>query len=95
MVWRVVNNMEQFNLIQGDCLKLMKDIPKDSIDLILCDLPYGVTQNSKDCALPFEPLWKEYKRIIKENGAILLFAQGIFYVDLVNSNRKMFRYDLV
>lgn len=87
--------MEQFNLIQGDCLKLMKDIPKDSIDLILCDLPYGVTQNSKDCALPFEPLWKEYKRIIKENGAILLFAQGIFYVDLVNSNRKMFRYDLV
>lgn len=95
MVWRVVNNMEQFNLIQGDCLKLMKDIPKGSIDLILCDLPYGVTQNSKDCALPFEPLWKEYKRIIKENGAILLFAQGIFYVDLVNSNRKMFRYDLV
>lgn len=87
--------MEQFNLIQGDCLKLTKDIPKDSIDLILCDLPYGVTQNSKDCALPFEPLWKEYKRIIKENGAILLFAQGIFYVDLVNSNRKMFRYDLV
>lgn len=83
------------DLRQGDCLELMKDIPDKSIDMILCDLPYGVTQNKKDIALPFDKLWKQYKRIIKDNGAILLFAQGTFYIDLVNSNRKLFRYDLV
>ena len=79
----------------GDCLELMKDIPDKSIDLILCDLPYGKTKNKEDKPLPFLELWRQYKRIIKDNGAILLFAQGTFYIDLVNSNRKMFRYDLV
>ena len=79
----------------GDCLELMKDIPDGSIDLILCDLPYGVTQNKQDITLPFDKLWEHYERIIKDNGAILLFGQGTFYVDLVNSNRKLFRYDLV
>ena len=79
----------------GDCLELMKDIPDKSIDMILCDLPYGKTQNKKDKPLPFDKLWAEYKRIIKDNGCIALFGQGTFYVDLVNSNRKMFRYDLV
>ena len=83
------------NLMQGDCLELMKDISNGSIDLILCDLPYGKTQNEKDVCIPFEPLWKQYTRIIKDNGAIILFAQGLFYIDLVNSNRKIFRYDLV
>ena len=63
--------------------------------MICCDLPYGTTQNTKDIVIPFEPLWKQYNRIIKPNGATVLFAQGLFYVDLVNSNRKMFRYDLV
>ena len=82
-------------LLQGDCLELMKDIPDKSIDLILCDLPYGKTKNKEDKPLPFTELWGQYKRIIKDNGAILLFAQGTFYIDLVNSNRKMFRYDLV
>ena len=82
-------------LLQGDCLELMKDIPDKSIDMILCDLPYGVTQNKKDIIIPFDKLWKQYERIIKDNGAILLFGQGTFYVDLVNSNRKLFRYDLV
>jgi site-specific DNA-methyltransferase (adenine-specific) len=82
-------------LYQGDCLEVMKQIPDKSIDMILCDLPYEVTQNKSDIKIPFEPLWKEYERIIKDNGAIVLFAQGIFYVDLVNSNRKLFRYDLV
>ena len=82
-------------LLQGDCLELMKDIPDKSIDMILCDLPYGVTQNKKDIIIPFDKLWKHYERIIKDNGAILLFGQGTFYVDLVNSNRKLFRYDLV
>ena len=82
-------------LLQGDCLKLMKSIPDKSVDMILCDLPYGVTQNKKDVAISFTELWEQYERIIKDNGAILLFAQGKFYVDLVNSNRKLFRYDLV
>lgn len=76
-----------------DCLEGMKTIPDKSIDMILCDLPYGETDNFEDKPLPFEPLWEQYKRIIKHNGAIVLFAQGLFYVDLVNSNRKMFRYD--
>ena len=73
----------------------MKTIADKSVDMICCDLPYGTTQNKDDIVIPFEPLWKEYERIIKENGCIALFAQGLFYVDLVNSNRKLFRYDLV
>ena len=80
---------------QGDCLELMKDIPDKSIDMILCDLPYGTTQNPWDSVIPYDKLWEQYNRIIKDNGAIALFAQGLFYVDLVNSNRDMFRYDLV
>lgn len=87
--------MRKLKLIHGDCLDKMKDIPDKSIDMILCDLPYGVTQNDKDIQLPFIELWDNYNRIIKDNGAILLFGQGIFYIDLVNSNRKMFRYDLI
>lgn len=83
------------NIKQGDCLELMKEIPDKSIDLILCDLPYGKTQNKSDIIIPFDKLWNSYERIIKDNGAIVLFAQGVFYVDLVNSNRKLFRYDLV
>lgn len=80
---------------QGDCIDLMKNIPDKSIDMILCDLPYGVTQNKKDIVIPFDELWNAYERIIKDNGVICLFAQGRFYIDLVNSNRSMFRYDLV
>ena len=87
--------MPDFSLYHGDCLSLMKNIPDNGIDLVVCDLPYGVTQNKHDKRIPFEPLWEQYKRIVKDNGAIVLFAQGLFYVDLVNSNRKMFRYDLV
>ena len=82
-------------LYQGDCLELMKDIPDRSIDMILCDLPYGKTKNKKDVCLPFDLLWSAYKRIIKDNGCIALFGQGTFFADLVNSNRKMYRYDLV
>lgn len=84
-----------YTLWHGDCLDLMKKIPDNSVDLILCDLPYGVTQNAKDICIPFGPLWEQYARITKENAAILLFGQGNFYVDLVNSNRKDFRYDLI
>lgn len=80
-------------LLFGDCLIEMKKVPSASVSLIWTDLPYGVTRNSKDKRIPFEPLWKEYLRILKPNGAVLLSGQGLFYVDLVNSNRKMFRYD--
>lgn len=83
------------DLRKGDCLELMKDVPDKSIDMILCDLPYGLTNNKKDIQLPFDKLWEQYERIIKDNGVICLFAQGTFYVDLVSSNRKLFRYDLV
>ena len=85
----------EYKLWQGDCLELMKDIPDKSVDMILCDLPYGKTKNVNDKPLPFNILWKHYKRIIKDNGAIVLFGQGTFYTDLINSNLKMFRYDLV
>ena len=82
-------------LYNADCFDVFSEIQDASIDAIICDLPYGVTQNEKDVMLPFDRLWEQYNRVIKENGAILLFAQGLFYVDLVNSNRKMFKYDLV
>lgn len=87
--------MSKVDLRLGDCLELMKDIPDKSVDMILCDLPYGVTANKLDIVIPFDRLWEQYNRIIKDNGAIALFGQGIFYIDLVNSNRKMFKYDLV
>lgn len=84
-----------YKLYNADCLEVMPWLKDKSIDMILCDLPYGVTQNKSDIVIPLEQLWTEYKRIIKDNGVIALFAQGIFYVDLIQSNRKMFRYDLV
>lgn len=82
-------------LHKGDCLEIMPSIPDKSVDMILCDLPYGVTRNRTDKRLPFAPLWKQYKRIIKDNGCIALFAQGKFYIALAMSNYKMLRYDLV
>lgn len=83
------------NLIHGDCLVEMKNIPDASVDMILCDLPYGVTKNTWDIIIPFDALWKEYKRIIKENGAILLFGSQPFTSLIVTSNLEMFRYSLV
>lgn len=83
------------NLYCGDCIEVMQSWPEKSIDMVLCDLPYGVTANKDDVSIPFDMLWEQYERITKENAAIVLFAQGLFYVDLVQSNRKMFRYDLV
>ena len=87
--------MPTVTLKQGDCLELMKDIPSASVDLILCDLPYEVTQNPKDKQIPLEPLWTQYKRIIKEKGTIALTSQFPFTLDLINSNREMFKYDLI
>lgn len=87
--------LDKDKIYQGDCLEIMQDIDNSSVDMILCDLPYGVTNNKKDIVIPFIKIWKQYERIIKDNGVIALFAQGLFYVDLVSSNRKLFRYDLV
>lgn len=82
-------------LYQGDCLELMSDIPDGSIDMILCDLPYGTTQNKWDNKLPFDALWAQYERIIKTNGAIVLFSQMPFAAELVSSNPKLFRYEWI
>ena len=90
-----MENIEKCELLQGDCLELMKNIPDKAINMILCDLPYGQTKCEWDNPLPFEPLWEQYKRIIKPNGAIVLFCNGLFTVDLINSNRKMFKYKLI
>lgn len=79
----------------GDCLDLMKDIPDKSIDMILCDLPYGTTECKWDTIIPFEPLWEQYKRIIKDNGAIVLTASQPFTTDLINSARDIFKYELI
>lgn len=79
----------------GDCLDIMKQIGDETIDLVLCDLPYGTTQNKWDAVIPFDSLWEQYNRVAKPNAAFVLFAQGLFYVDLVNSNRANFRYDIV
>ena len=73
----------------------MKEISDDSIDMILCDLPYGTTACKWDTIIPFEPLWEQYKRIIKENGAIVLFGSQPFTSALVMSNPKMYRYNWV
>lgn len=88
-----VNKM--IDLRQGDCLELMKDIPDKSIDMILCDLPYGTTKNKWDSIIPLDKLWEQYKRIIKENGAIVLFSQMPFTVKLIESNYKEFKYEWI
>jgi len=80
------------NVIHGDCLIEMQNISDKSIDMILCDLPYGTTACKWDVIIPFEPLWEQYKRIIKDNGAIVLTASQPFTSALVMSNIKMFKY---
>jgi site-specific DNA-methyltransferase (adenine-specific) len=87
--------MELNRIYNGDCLELMRGIPDRSIDMILCDLPYGTTQNKWDTVLPLPVLWNHYIRIIKENGAIVLTASQPFTSTLVNSNLEWFKYSLV
>lgn len=77
---------------KGNCLELMTEIDNKSIDMILCDLPYGVTACKWDVIIPFEQLWKEYERIITDNGAIVLTATQPFTSHLIMSNIKMFKY---
>lgn len=83
------------DLKQGDCLELMKDIPDKSIDMILCDLPYGTTACKWDNVIPFGALWEQYNRIIKDNGAIVLFGREPFTSKLITSNIKNYKHKWV
>jgi len=80
------------NLIQGDCLERMKEIPDGSVDMILTDPPYGTTACKWDSIIPLEPMWEQLKRIIKPNGAIVMTASQPFTTILISSNYKMFKY---
>jgi len=82
-------------VIKGDCLDVMKNIEDKSIDMILCDLPYGTTQNKWDSVIPLDNLWKEYKRILKDNGVVVLTSQGVFTAKLILSNEAWFKYKIV
>lgn len=76
-------------------MELMKDLPDNSVDMVLCDLPYGTTRNKWDTIIPLAPLWEQYKRIVKENGAIVLFCDGLFTASLMESQRSLWRYNLI
>jgi site-specific DNA-methyltransferase (adenine-specific) len=80
---------------KGDCLEVMQHIPDGSVDMILCDLPYGTTQNKWDSVIPLDKLWQHYVRIIKDTGAIVLTGQGLFTAKLILSNEKLFKYKIV
>jgi len=89
----MLNNMNK--VIKGDCLEEMMDIEPKSVDMILCDLPYGTTKNKWDSIIPLNKMWEDYKRIIKDNGIIILTAQDKFTAKLMLSNEKLHRYNLV
>ena len=82
-------------IIHGDCLEVMPQIPSGSIDMILCDLPYGTTACKWDTVIPLEPLWEQYNRVIKDNGAIVLTATNPFSSVLVSSNLKGFKHEWI
>jgi len=81
-------------VIEGDCLKIMNKIPSKSIDMILCDLPYGTTQNHWDSVIPLDKIWSHYERVIKDKGVIALTGQGLFTANLMLSNSKLFKYKI-
>ena len=87
--------IELNKIYNEDCLEGMKRIPDGSVDCVICDLPYGTTACAWDSIIPFDLLWEQYKRITKDNGAIVLFAKQPFASDLISSNRDMFRYELI
>ena len=86
---------EEVKLLHGDCLDLMASIPDGSIDMICADLPYGTTACKWDTIIPFDPLWSHYKRVIKSNGAIVLFGSQPFTSAMVMSNPKWFKYEVI
>ena len=95
MIRKARNIKEMIELYKGDCLELMENIPDKSIDMILCDLPYGTTACKWDTVIPFAPLWEHYNRVIKDNGAIVLFGSEPFSSYLRISNIKNYKYDWV
>lgn len=88
-------HLHKNNIYQGDCLKLMNGIKDKSINIILADLPYGTTRNKWDEIIPLENLWSQYKRIIKDDGIIVLYSAEPFTTKLINSNLDMFKYDII
>ena len=82
-------------MLKGDCIDWMKELPNESIDMVLCDLPYGTTQNRWDEVVPFDKLWEQYNRIIKEDGIIVLTASQPFSSMLLMSNREMFKHEWI
>lgn len=84
-----------YELFHGDCLKIMKDIPDNSVDMVLCDLPYGELECSWDKTIDFVELWNNYERIIKDNGAIVLFSSFKFALKLIETKKELFKYELV
>lgn len=84
--------MELNKIYNEDCLEGMKKIPDKSVDMILCDLPYGTTRNKWDSIIPLEPLWEQYERVIKDNGSIVLTSSQPFTTKLISSNIKRFKY---
>ena len=82
-------------LYNNNCLDILPRLKDKSVDLILCDLPYGITDMSWDSSLPLWKLWMDYERIIKDNGNIILFSSGDFTIDLINSNRTWYKYRLI
>jgi site-specific DNA-methyltransferase (adenine-specific) len=95
-----MNNNAELNrfindIFEDDCMNVLPQIPDKSIDMILCDLPYGTTQNDWDSIIPLDKLWTEYKRIIKENGVIVLTSNGVFTAQLIMSNTGWFKYKWV
>lgn len=87
--------IELNRIYNEDCLEGMKRIPDASVDCIICDLPYGTTACKWDTIIPFELLWEQYERIIKDKGNIILFGTGLFAYKLALSNEKLFRYELI
>ncbi|NFA60391.1 site-specific DNA-methyltransferase [Clostridium botulinum] len=87
--------LEVNNIYLGNCLEIMKKIDDKSIDMVLSDLPFGMTNNEWDKAIPFEPMWQEINRIAKDNASIALMAAGVFTSELVVSNKKYYRYSWI
>ena len=87
--------MGEISLHQGDCLEIMKTIPSGSVDMILCDLPYGTTACKWDVVIPFEPTWEQYWRVLKQNAAVVLFGSEPFSTYLRLSQIQYFKYDWI
>lgn len=87
--------MSKATLLQGDCLELMNRIPDSSIDMVLSDLPYGTTRCRWDTPINLQELWEQYRRVVKENGAIALFSAQPFTTELIGSNKAMYRYEWI